>query len=59
LQLLYEYAQKIDIKLFLATNRSEIRKYYRRLVKMFGKDESRLRFIHDKFKEVLEQKSSK
>jgi tetratricopeptide (TPR) repeat protein len=49
LQLVYEYAQEMESKMYHSTNRGEFRKYFRRLVKMFGKNDKRLKFIAKKF----------
>ena len=49
LQLVYEYAQEMELKMYYSTNRGEFRKYFRRLVKMFGKNDKRLKFIAKKF----------
>ena len=59
LQALYEYAKQIDTRLFAAGSRGEFKKYYRRFIKMFGKNEERLKFITEKFGDLLEPKSSK
>lgn len=59
LQALYEYAKQIDTRLFAAGSRGEFKKYYRRFIKMFGKNEERLKFITEKFADLLEPKSSK
>lgn len=49
LQLMYEYAKNTDVAYYKALKQGEFRKYIRRLVKIFGKDEERLKFIIDKF----------
>ena len=50
LQLVYEYAQEMDPKMYHSvSNRGEFRKYFKRLVKMFGKNDERLMFIAKKF----------
>lgn len=49
LEYMYEYANKIDLLTYENTNQSEFKKYVRRLVKKFGKDEKRLKYIINKF----------
>lgn len=59
LQSLYEYTKQTDVRLFATGIRGEFKKYYRRLIKMFGENEERLKFITEKFGDLLKVKSSK